>query len=60
MKLREWIFLNGSMPDPEWRSLGITICDRELARIEYDEAKENLAAAEAAIEIKKIQYGVAK
>ena len=58
MRLRDLFFLRETMPLDEWRDLGIAIVDYEIARLDLEEAKEQCAAAEVAVELKKVQYGV--
>ncbi len=58
MRLRDLFFLREIMPLDEWRHLGIAVLDQELARLDLEEAQEQYAAATAAVELKKVQYGV--
>ncbi len=51
-------FLHDVMPPDEWRDLGIAVVNCELARLDVEEANEKLAAAEAAVRLKQVQYGV--
>lgn len=58
MQLRDIFFLHESMPPDDWRDLGVAVVELALARLDVEEANEKLAAAEAAVAMKKIQYGV--
>lgn len=60
MKLREVFVLYGKMPINDWCDLGAAVVDQEIARLDLEEAQEQFAAAQAAVELKKLHYGVGK
>lgn len=58
MNIRDLLFLEEIMPFEEHRDLGLAVIEQEKARLDLDEAAEKLAAAEALVALKCIQYGV--
>ncbi|GAW36983.1 hypothetical protein RA2_04058 [Roseovarius sp. A-2] len=65
MRLRDLFFVRESMPLDEWRDLGASVVDLEIALIDREEAVEKLTRANSEIQIletqinqKKRKYGV--
>jgi len=65
MRLRDLFFLREIMPADEFRDIGVSVADLELAHIEREEAVEKLTRANSEIEVaeteiaqKKKKYGV--
>ena len=65
MRLRDLFFLREIMPADEFRDLGVSVADLELAHIDRAEAVEKLTRANLEVEIaetqieqKKTKYGV--
>lgn len=65
MRLHDLFFVQEIMPEHEFRPLAVAVLDYELAVIDFEEAvekaevlKNDMIAAEAAVTIKKIQYGI--
>ncbi|MEQ9242061.1 hypothetical protein [Roseovarius indicus] len=72
MMLRDPQFLEEIMPKEEWCDLRESVleldraegnaiakfCSIRLAYLDFEEANEKVTAAKAAVDLKKIQYGV--
>jgi len=65
MRFHDLFFVQEIMPEHEFRPLAAAVLDYEIARIDFEEAakkaveaKEKVIGAEAAVTLKKIQYGI--
>lgn len=65
MRLPDLFFAEEIMPEHEFRPLAASVLDYEIARLDFEEAvelaveaQEKMIGAEAAVTLKKIQYGI--
>ena len=60
MTLRDALFAAGSLPPGQGRDLMQAAIRLRLAELDVEEALEGVAAAQAAVRLRQIQYGVGR